>query len=393
MRKWLKRLLTVEPAPQAYTPPRVPQPGTEEEIARRAELLAQTVLRHLRVASDHAIVSPHLQSSQFRAALVAMMARYEQTPPIPECAQLGERSAELVSGQRRREHEYILDREKELRQIIETIARDLQGAMQADTHFSHEMHAGLEELTQAAELDDLRAVRERIHTVTVRMADHLERQAERSRARMTQLEGEIDLLYAQLSMVSMESKTDALTGLHNLESFRGQIDIEIGLAVRRHLPLSLLRVDLNDLRAHRDAHGEAVAEELVVAFSALLIKEFFRKTDFVARCGEAAFAVLMSQTDLDHAVKEAQRWLRRLPKQNVETRAGVVKVSAAVGAAQLARGEDADRLVRRCEQALARARERGGCQLMVSPPPQGPAEAAARDGAHDGARSGTRDAA
>ncbi len=385
MRKWLKRFLTVESTPRAYVPPRMPQPGTDEEVARRAELLAQTVLRHLRVASDHAIVSPHLQSSQFRAALAAMMVRYEQALPIPEYAQLGERSAQLVSGQRRREHEYILDREKELRQIIETIARDMQGALQEDTRFSHEMHAGLEELTQAAELEDLQAVRGRIHSVTLRMADHLERQAERSRTRMDQLEGEIDLLYSQLSMVSMESKTDPVTGLHNLDSFRGQIDIEIGLAVRRHLPLSLLRVDLNDLRAHRDAHGEKLAEELIVAFSAQLIKEFFRKTDFVARCGEDAFAVLLSQTDLDRAAKQAQQWLRRLPKQSIETDAGVMKVGAAVGAAQLARGEDADGLVRRCEHALARARERGGCRLMVSPPPRQAADGPAENGARNAA--------
>lgn len=371
MRNWIKRFLSVEKTSPPHSRPRVLQAGSLAEMARKADLLTQTVIRHLQVASEHAIVSPYLQSSQFRAVLAELQTRYQQMLPPAEYEQLGQRSAQLVARQRTREHDYILQREGELRDIIGTIAKDMQTAVQAETRLTHEMQMGLEELSAAAELDDLRAVRERIHTVTLRMRDHLERQAEHSRERMTQLEGEIDLLYSQLSMVSMESKTDALTGLHNLESFRGQIDIEVGLALRRHLPLSMLRIDLNDLRAHRDAHGGDVADELLVAFATILLKEFFRKTDFVARCGDDSFAVLLSHTDLDHATKEAQQWLRRLPKQSIETRGGILKVTTSVGIAQLARNENADRFLRRCEQSLSRAHERAGNQVMVSPGPAG----------------------
>jgi len=367
VRTWIKRLFTIEPAPVAYTPPRVPQPGTPDEVARRAELLSQALMRHLQVASDHALVRPSLYSTQFRSAIAELIARYEEYLELEEHERLGSQSAELVARQREREKEFIGLREDELRSIIGVIAKELGQALQDDARFANELQGSLTELAGAAELDDLRAVRQQIRATSQKMTGQLEQQTKRSQTRIRQLEAEIDVLYGQLGMVAMESKTDSLTGLHNKISYESQLGIEVGLAERRGRQLSLMLVSLEDMRAHQDAHGEDVANELIKAVGERLLKEYFRKTDFVARLSGEHFAVLMSQTDLDSAQKATQRWCKQLSKVAIETTAGIIKVTVSAGISQWERGEAPPSFHQRAQRALGRALERGSGQVMASP--------------------------
>lgn len=367
MRSWIKRLFTIDSTAAAYTPPRVPQPGTADEVARRAELLAQALMRHLQVASDHALVSPSLYSTQFRSAVAELIARYEQHLELDEHERLGPQSAELVARQRVREKEFIGLREDELRNIIGVIAKELGQALQDDARFANELQGSLTELAGAAELDDLRAIRQQIRATSQKMTGQLEQQTKRSQGRIRQLEAEIDVLYGQLGMVAMESKTDSLTGLHNKTSYESQLGIEVGLAERRGRQLALMLVSLENFRAHQDAHGEDAANDLIKVVGERLLKEYFRKTDFVARLGGEHFAVLMSQTDLDSAAKAAQRWRTQLSKEAIETAAGIVKVTVSAGLAQWERGEAPPSLHLRAQRALGRAQERGTGQVMTSP--------------------------
>lgn len=98
--------------------------------------------------------------------------------------------------------------------------------------------------------------------------------------------------------VAMEEKLrylsmhDALTGLYN----RAYLEEEMArLGSSRSLPMSILSLDLNGLKAVNDNFGHKAGDELLVA-AANLIKRPFRTSDVVARVGGDEFLVILPNT-------------------------------------------------------------------------------------------------
>lgn len=109
--------------------------------------------------------------------------------------------------------------------------------------------------------------------------------------------------------VAMEEKLrylsmhDALTGLYN----RAYLEEEMArLGSSRSLPVSILSLDVNGLKAVNDNFGHKAGDELLVA-AANLIKMPFRASDVVARVGGDEFLVILPNTSTEAAELAAGR--------------------------------------------------------------------------------------
>ncbi len=89
------------------------------------------------------------------------------------------------------------------------------------------------------------------------------------------------------------SMHDALTGLYN----RGCFEEELARLERdEHYPISVVMVDIDDLKVINDTRGHEAGDE-VVRRSAAVLKKIFRADDIVARIGGDEFAVLLTNAD------------------------------------------------------------------------------------------------
>jgi diguanylate cyclase (GGDEF)-like protein len=159
--------------------------------------------------------------------------------------------------------------------------------------------------------------------------------------------------------------TDKLTTLYTRPLFEAVLAKELERAARFNVPLSLILFDVDRLSTINKQHGYGVGDKVLERLG-ILMRQYFRQHDWVARYTEDSIAVLLTRTDGDHASELAER-----VRATVEERLGFtdhrserpvpVTVSAAVMNIQIALGDavDTERLMADAESAMERAKQRG----------------------------------
>jgi len=122
------------------------------------------------------------------------------------------------------------------------------------------------------------------------------------------------------------STRDALTGLYNRNYFDNELE---RLKNSRQLPVSIVMMDINDLKLVNDEKGHAAGDRLLRS-AADVFSKAFRTGDVVARVGGDEFAVLLPKTDAD-TIKPVLRRITGLIKEHNQTRKHESVLSVAIG--------------------------------------------------------------
>ena len=106
----------------------------------------------------------------------------------------------------------------------------------------------------------------------------------------------------------LDSLIDPLTGLGNHRAFQEELARQVEDARRHGTPLSLLLVDLDDLKRANDQLGHAAGDAILAQLGRLLGADA-RRSDRAFRVGGDEFVVLMPHTSADQAALTARRIL------------------------------------------------------------------------------------
>lgn len=107
---------------------------------------------------------------------------------------------------------------------------------------------------------------------------------------------------------------DVLTGLYNRAYFEAEMK---RLAHGRQFPVSIVMVDVNNLKGTNDRHGHAAGDELLRR-AARVLQDAFRVEDIVARIGGDEFAVLLPGVDQAPAREGLARVRHLLAERNAD---------------------------------------------------------------------------
>jgi len=181
--------------------------------------------------------------------------------------------------------------------------------------------------------------------------------------------GSFDLLAAYIERTQLEPSeaaiVDKLTTLHTRPMLDAVLAKELERAGRFGDDVSVILFDVDRLSTINEEHGYGVGDRILERLG-ILIRQYFRQHDWVARHSEDSIVVLLTRTDAEHATALAER-----VRSTVEERLGfidhrndrpvVVTLSAAVVNIQVTIGDTIDpvRLLADAELAVDRAKELG----------------------------------
>ena len=137
-------------------------------------------------------------------------------------------------------------------------------------------------------------------------------------------------LEAANAQLKAKSITDGLTGLKNHREFQERLEDEISRATRYHLPLSLIMLDVDHFKRYNDTYGHPAGDEVLKKLARIL-QHHARDTDILARYGGEEFALILSNTDRDHALAAAERFRAAVEQEEWPNRS----VTASIGVSTL----------------------------------------------------------
>jgi diguanylate cyclase (GGDEF)-like protein len=140
---------------------------------------------------------------------------------------------------------------------------------------------------------------------------------------------------------------DSLTGLHNRRFAEERMASDMARAQRNRATLTILMVDLDDLKSINDLYGHAAGDAALKIFAERLMAAT-RGSDLAARIGGDEFVVLLP----DCSFGGVRRVLDRLTPLEIEVSEGKVRFSYSAGWTDYRIGDTPAQLLRRADSAL-----------------------------------------
>lgn len=152
---------------------------------------------------------------------------------------------------------------------------------------------------------------------------------------------------------------DTLTGLLNRESLHDRLVKAIARAKGGEGHATLLSFDLDRFKDINDSLGHRVGDQLLLQLAGRL-RKFFREDDAVARIGGDEFAVVLSDTSAEGAVRVGEKLLR-LAKEPFVVDERYLTLTCSIGITVYpGDSDDADTMLRNADAAQHQAEALGG---------------------------------
>ncbi|MHC4203940.1 MAG: sensor domain-containing diguanylate cyclase [Planctomycetota bacterium] len=158
--------------------------------------------------------------------------------------------------------------------------------------------------------------------------------------------------------IQRQATTDGLTGLVNHKTFYEILEKELWRSRRYGGQISLIMVDVDNLKNINDAYGHRAGDKAIREISRR-IKECIRQIDTAARYGGDEFAIILLNSSLEDATIVAQRMVDAVANSHTTWQKEQIPLSISVGLGQYDAETTPEDITSRSDQALYMAKQAG----------------------------------
>lgn len=181
---------------------------------------------------------------------------------------------------------------------------------------------------------------------------------EKLQTRLEEAEQKIQSQAEELRTHETEARTDSLTKLANRRAFDQSIEFNLQKFRKERVPFSMILLDVDHFKKFNDTHGHQAGDEVLRVVGRTL-KNVVKKTDAPCRYGGEEFAIVLPCTNAAQGRIAAERVRTAIEAAVVPFEGKNLTVTASIGLAEVATGEQANQLIRRADDAVYAAKDNG----------------------------------
>ena len=151
------------------------------------------------------------------------------------------------------------------------------------------------------------------------------------------------------------SITDNLTGLYNRHKLNEILEKEFHRARRIKYPFGIIILDIDLFKDINDTYGHNVGDSVLKEISSLL-NQNIRKSDTLGRWGGEEFLIIVPEGNKHKEQLLAKKLREKIEEYPFTT---VKNITASFGVAKYEEGDNIDTLIKRADDALYKAKEKG----------------------------------
>ncbi len=173
------------------------------------------------------------------------------------------------------------------------------------------------------------------------------------------------LIKAQLGQLRESSIRDHLTGVFNRRYFEETLINKMKREQTAGFTLGIILLDVDYFKHFNDTYGHDAGDVVLIELAALMIHHF-DITVSVCRYGGDEFAILLTKTQKEELLLSAEtlvKKVRNLSLMHKEKPLGPMSISC--GCAVYKQGESTEQFIKRADQALYYAKERGRDRVFM----------------------------
>lgn len=160
-------------------------------------------------------------------------------------------------------------------------------------------------------------------------------------------------------LLIQQSHHDEPTGLNNRQIFLTLLQQELSAAFRYHHSTAIILLNIDHFRNFNLQYGIQKGDECIKQIANILKNTLRRKTDFLARFENDEFIVLLTQNDLEKALKSAEYLRENLAKVNKVT----LSISVCALPEKMEKEATIDQVIGALRQAMILNRKNGENQI------------------------------
>lgn len=172
---------------------------------------------------------------------------------------------------------------------------------------------------------------------------------------------DITKLQQRVDKFEKRANIDSLTEIFSRQKFDQLYQLEFARSIRYFNSLTVLFVDIDHFKEVNDTYGHDIGDLTLKAFTQIISKNI-REYDIFARWGGEEFILMLPQTNVNDGYKLAEKIRLAIQAHTFEN---VEKVTCSIGLSMLNKGDSHQKLIKRADTALYKAKNGGRNRTII----------------------------
>jgi diguanylate cyclase len=339
-----------------------------------SEMALDTIASILRILGEFALDQEKMDAATFSAVSEQWAQHALVASPPPGVEEAGSESRRDWAGIREFVRDYCRGSSThtrgviaDLRQVVWVFIQNLNQTVSQSAECDDRIRVQMGKLETLALGESTSDLKREVMSIIGTVAMVLEERKKNDHARVESLGAKVRRLGEELESARKESEVDPLTRLFNRKAFNDFLARTVELSHAFGQPACLVLVDLDRFKPINDTFGHQTGDSVLSTTADVLSRIFLRKNDMVARYGGDELAVVLRETSVSDGQMLADRLLRAVRAIRFEREGTCIGLSVSIGLAGLSAGDTSESWLKRSDEALYLAKNRGRDRLAMAP--------------------------